>query len=95
MSCKTNKVLFMDLRIKEYMSQSKVSSALLAEKVGISKVAISNIITGKSLPSLENLMKIAQVLNVSVSQLIGEEESPKNQITCPKCGAKFELREVE
>ena len=85
----------MDLRIKEYMNQNKVSSASLAEKVGISKVAISNIITGKSLPSLENLMKIAQVLNVSVSQLIGEDEPPKNQITCPKCGAKFELKEVK
>lgn len=68
---------------------------MLAEKVGISKVAISNIITGKSLPSLESLMKIAQVLEVSVSQLIGEEESPKNQFICPKCGAKLELKEVE
>lgn len=85
----------MELKIKEYMNQNKVSSALLAEKVGISKVAISNIITGKSLPSLENIMKIAQVLNVSVSQLIGEEESPKNQIICPKCGMKFELKEVD
>ena len=56
----------MDLRIKEIMSKRNVTSAWLAEQVGISKVAVSNIVTGKSYPSLDTLKKIADVLNVSI-----------------------------
>lgn len=63
----------MDLRIKEIMSERGVTSAWLAEKVGISKVAVSNIITGKSYPSLDTIKKIADVLNVSITKLIGED----------------------
>ena len=64
----------MDLRIKEIMSERNVTSAWLAEKVGISKVAVSNIVTGKSSPSLDNLLKIADALNVSITTLIGEDK---------------------
>ena len=64
----------MDLRIKEIMSKRNVTSAWLAEQVGISKVAVSNIVTGKSYPSLDTLKKIADVLNVSIIKLIGEDD---------------------
>ncbi|WP_288722818.1 helix-turn-helix transcriptional regulator [uncultured Bacteroides sp.] len=63
----------MELRIKEIMSKRGVTSAWLAEKVGISKVAVSNIITGKSYPSLDTIKKIADALNVSIIKLIGED----------------------
>jgi transcriptional regulator with XRE-family HTH domain len=82
----------MDLRIKEIMSERNVTSAWLAEKVGISKVAVSNIVTGKSSPSLDNLLKIADALNVSITTLIGEdkeEEEEENVIVCPHCGGKI------
>lgn len=90
----------MNLRIKELMDEQKVTSVWLAEKVGISKVAVSNIITGKNSPSVDNLLKIAEALNVSVTYLLGlegkqesETNGMKNTIICPKCGAKFELKE--
>ena len=51
------------------MSKRNVTSAWLAEQVGISKVAVSNIVTGKSYPSLDTLKKIADVLNVSIIKL--------------------------
>ena len=63
----------MELRINEIMSKRGVTSAWLAEKVGISKVAVSNIITGKSYPSLDTIKKIADALNVSIIKLIGED----------------------
>lgn len=63
----------MNLRIKEIMNEQDVTSAWLAEKVGISKVAVSNIVTGKSYPSLDTIKKIADVLNVSIIKLIGED----------------------
>lgn len=78
----------MDLPIKEIMSERGVTSAWLAEQVGISKVAVSNIVTGKSSPSLDNLIKIASVLNVPITELIGEEKE-ENTITCPHCGGKI------
>ena len=64
----------MDLRIKEFMNERNITSAWLAKQVGISKVAVSNIVTGKSSPSLDNIIKIASVLNVSITELIGEEK---------------------
>jgi len=82
------------------MDEQKVTSVWLAEKVGISKVAVSNIITGKNSPSVDNLLKIAEALNVSVTYLLGlegkqesETNGMKNTIICPKCGARFELKE--
>ena len=63
----------MELKIKEIMSERGVTSAWLSEKVGISKVAVSNIITGKSYPSLDTINKIADALNVSIIKLIGED----------------------
>lgn len=56
------------------MAERNITSAWLSEKVGISKVAVSNIVTGKSSPSLDNLIKIADALNVSISELTGEDK---------------------
>lgn len=84
----------MDLKIKEIMGERSVTSAWLAEKVGISKVAVSNIVTGKSSPSLDNLIKIADVLKVSITELIGEEKED-NTITCPHCGGIIKIEKGE
>lgn len=85
----------MDLKIKEIMSERSITSAWLAEKVGISKVAVSNIITGKSSPSLDNILKIADALNVSITELIGEVNEDTNTITCPHCGKKIKIEKGE
>lgn len=84
----------MDLIIKEIMNERNVTSAWLADKVGISKVAVSNIVTGKSSPSLDNIIKIADALNVSITELIGEEKAD-NTITCPHCGKKIKIEKGE
>ena len=84
----------MDLRIKEIMNERNVTSAWLAEQVGISKVAVSNIVTGKSSPSLDKLIKIAGVLNISITELIGEEKE-ESTITCPHCGKKIKIEKGE
>lgn len=76
------------------MNERNVTSAWLAEQVGISKVAVSNIVTGKSSPSLDNLIKIAGVLNISITELIGEEKE-ESTITCPHCGKKIKIETGE
>lgn len=86
----------MSLRIKEVMDERRVTSAWLAEKVGISKVAVSNIVTGKNSPSVDNLLKIADALGVSITYLLELEDKiekekiqESNVLTCPKCGHEF------
>ena len=87
---------FMNLQLKEIMSARNVTSALLAEKVGISKVAVSNIVTGKSQPSLDTLMKMSDVLSVTISELIGETEfTGSGYIICPYCGKKIKIEKGE
>ena len=93
----------MKSRIKEIMQEKGVTSANLSAMIGIHKVSVSNIINGKINPSAETLEKIAEALGVEMWELfkskseIVEEiaEEKKNTITCPKCGAKFDLREDE
>lgn len=84
----------MNLLIKDIMNERGVTSAWLAENVGISKVAVSNIITGKSSPSLDNILKIAEVLNVSITELIGEEKK-NSTIQCPHCGKSIRIEKGE
>lgn len=82
----------MNLQLKEIMSVRDITSALLADKVGISKVAVSNFVTGKSFPSLDTLMRMADVLSVTISELIGGTEFSRNgYIICPHCGKKIKI----
>lgn len=52
------------------------SAQELADVLGVNRVTVANWETGKSLPSTEMLHRIAEVLHVSVSYLLGESESP-------------------
>ena len=89
----------MKLRIKEIMEAKGVTSVSIAEKVGIHKVSVSNIINGKINPSTETLDKFAEALGVEAWELLISKEEiieqDKNTITCPKCGARFVLEEKE
>lgn len=83
--------------IRQKMQQQGVTSAWLAQEIGLSKVAVSNILTGKSSPSIDNVVKIAKALNTDVNSLVyGENETtPPPVIICPKCGAKLTLKVEE
>lgn len=50
----------------------KITQEELAEKVGISVSHLSSIEEGRRCPSVENLLKIAKVFEITVSELIGE-----------------------
>ena len=79
------------------MEEKGVTSVSMATSIGIHKVSFSNIINGKINPSAETLEKIAEALGVEMWELFASKEEivnqDKNTITCPKCGAKFELKE--
>ena len=57
------------LRIKELLEQKGMSRKILSEQLGISIVHMNNIVNGKSLPSMDKLMKISQILDVDFREL--------------------------
>lgn len=59
----------MNLRIKELLSRDKITVTAFAKEIGITQANMSNIVNGKSKPSLETLEKIATALNVEVWEL--------------------------
>ena len=61
-------------RILFLRKKAGLTQAQLAEKVGISKPAVSGYENGKQLPSLENLIGISKVLGVSLDELIHDCE---------------------
>lgn len=87
----------MKLRIKEIMEEKGLTSVSVAAAIGVHKVSFSNIINGKINPSVETLERIAEALEVEMWELFASKEEivdkDKNTITCPKCGARFELKE--
>ena len=64
-------------RIGRNIAQARKKAGLtqeqLAERVGLSPQAISKWENGRNLPDLENLMQLAEQLNVPYSQLMGQE----------------------
>lgn len=59
----------MNLRIKEILSKDKITVTSFAKEIGITQANMSNIVNGKTKPSLETLEKIATALNVEVWEL--------------------------
>ena len=79
----------MKLRIKEVLKEKKVTALSLAEKIGIAQPSMSNIVNNKVTPSLDTIEKIANALDVPVSELIDEPKA--GNFTCPYCGTELRL----
>ena len=87
----------MSHRIKELIKEKGYTQQEFADKLGITRVGLSQLINGK--PSYPTLEKIATALNIPMWQLFASpSEIAKEQGTglrCPNCGAKLELKKVE
>ena len=71
MAFKTNSNI--KINLKEILKEKGVTSKELAERLGVTSVTISYIVTNKTTPSLEMLCRIAKELNIKLSTLLGEE----------------------
>lgn len=60
-------------RIRELRSAYKMSQVQLADKLGVSKQSISNWENGNIMPSIEMLLKIAELFSVTTDYLLGLE----------------------
>lgn len=59
--------------IKELRSKMKISQKELADRLNVSRSTISMWETGASQPDFDNVLKIAEIFDVSVDYLIGRE----------------------
>ncbi len=85
------------LRIKEILSEKGVTGKLLAEKVGVTQVSISNILNGNHFPKPELLKSIAKELDVDIRGLfISTKSSPsREQIYVKRLGDYVPIGEVD
>ena len=56
---------------------------------GVSQPAVSNIVNGN--PTLDNLVEIASIIGVSVSELLANDNEQVNSFTCPHCGNPLQI----
>ena len=67
-------------RLKEIRKKNHFSQEQLAEKLNISRQAISGWENGKSAPDLENLMLLAELYHVSMDELMGGNKAEREVV---------------
>nr|DAH54004.1 MAG TPA: helix-turn-helix domain protein [Caudoviricetes sp.] len=69
---------------------AKLKNSKSASGVGISQGALSSTLNGN--PSIDKLQEIADIIGVSLSELVADEASEKETyIICPHCGEKIKI----
>ena len=78
----------MELRIKELLNEKGVMHKELAERLGVTDIALRASLKGN--PTIGTLEKVATVLGVEVPELFA---APKEgAITCPHCGKSITIK---
>ena len=67
-------------RLKTLRKQVKLTQAQIAKKLDISQQAYASWERGVKKPKQENLVRIAQILNVSVDYLVGNSEEKSDEL---------------
>lgn len=71
-------------RIKVVLAEKSLTNKWLAEKLGKDQATVSKWCTNNAQPSLEMLLKIANVLQVDVRELLRSTEDDATYIRVPK-----------
>ena len=70
---------FIGKTIQTIRKKANIKQSELAEKIGISEKHLSKIETGKNLPSLDNFLKMAEVLKFSLDDFGIKAQSCENE----------------
>lgn len=65
------------MQLRALIADSQLSQRLFAEKCEISEASVCRYLRGQHLPSVLEVIKIAQVCNVSTDYLLGLTDSPE------------------
>ena len=75
------------MRIKETIKEKGYTIEQVAKKMGITRVTLSQNISGN--PSYSTMKRIADVIGCNVGDFFSDEVG--NTITCPHCGKDIEI----
>lgn len=67
-------------RLKELRKQAHLTQVELAKRLGIGQSSYADWERGKKNPTQENLIRLAQILNVSVDYLVGNSEEKSDEL---------------
>lgn len=66
--------------IKRYRKKKKYTQEELGKKINVTKSYVSKVESEKTTPSLEMLLKISEVLEVDISDLLGGRQEAPNEL---------------
>ncbi|MBD5136615.1 MAG: helix-turn-helix transcriptional regulator [Lachnospiraceae bacterium] len=66
-------------KLKTIRRHANMSQEKLAEKIGVSRQAITKWETDRGIPDIENIIAISKLFDISVDELISEQKSTNNQ----------------
>ena len=65
--------------LKRFRKRKKYSQVALAKELNYGHTAIANYESGRNEPSIDDLIKIANALNISLDELVGKNPSKKEE----------------
>lgn len=82
----------MRTRIKELCREKGMTISAIAEQIGTTQTSLSRALGDNGNPTLETLDKIANALNVHITELFEQAQSNEAGITCPHCGKSITIK---
>lgn len=64
-------------KLKDIRKQTGTSQEKLAEKLGVSRQAVTKQETGSGIPDIENIIAVSALFNISIDELLGNEKVHK------------------
>ncbi|MCM0343918.1 helix-turn-helix transcriptional regulator [Bacteroides fragilis] len=82
----------MRTRIKELCREKGMTISAIAEQIGTTQTSLSRALGDNGNPTLETLDKIANALNVHITELFEQPQNNEAGITCPHCGKSITIK---
>ena len=74
------------------MQRKRMTISAIAEQIGTTQTSLSRALGDNGNPTLETLDKIANALNVHITELFEQPQSNEAGITCPHCGKSITIK---